>query len=73
MMCHDEEADSGKSAELSGTLRARGLRPLQIWVSDTRTEEFRREAHRQSLVVARSAQAEEDQAFVDAVADLSEE
>jgi hypothetical protein len=49
------------------------FRPLQIWVPDTRTEEFRREAHRQSLVVARSAQAEEDQAFVDAVADLSEE
>jgi Protein of unknown function (DUF3018) len=53
--------------------RARGLRPLQIWVPDTRTEEFRREAHRQSLVVERSAQAEEDQAFVDAVADLCEE
>jgi hypothetical protein len=53
--------------------RARGLRPVQIWVPDTRTEEFRREAHRQSLVVARSAQAEEDQAFVDAVADLVEE
>ena len=53
--------------------RARGLRPLQIWVPDTRTEEFRREAHRQSLVVARSAQAEEDQAFVDTVADLCEE
>jgi hypothetical protein len=53
--------------------RARGLRPVQIWVADTRTEEFRREAHRQSLVVARIAQAEEDQAFVDAVADLGEE
>ena len=53
--------------------RARGLRPVQIWVPDTRTEEFRREAHRQSLAVARSAQAEEDQAFVDAVADLGKE
>ncbi len=52
--------------------RARGLRPVQIWVPDTRTEEFGREAHRQSLVVARSPHAEEDQAFVDAVADFGE-
>jgi hypothetical protein len=51
-------------------MRARGLRPIQIWVPDTRTAAFRDEAHRQSLAVARSASAREDQAFVDAVSDL---
>lgn len=51
-------------------LRAQGLRPVQIWVPDTRTAAFRAEAHRQSLAVAASAHAHDDQAFIDAVSDL---
>lgn len=50
-------------------LRAQGLRPLQIWVPDVRAPSFRSEAHRQSLAVATSAQAADDQAFIDAVSD----
>jgi hypothetical protein len=53
-------------------LRSRGLRPIQIWVPDVRAPSFRAEAHRQSLAVAASPQAEEDQAFVDAVSDEDE-
>jgi len=53
-------------------MRARGLRPVQIWVPDTRTEAFRREAHRQSLIIARSEGEAEDQAFIDSVSDLSD-
>lgn len=53
-------------------LRAQGLRPIQIWVPDVRSPTFRAEAHQQSLAVASSDQAEEDQAFVDAVSDGSE-
>lgn len=52
-------------------LRAQGLRPIQIWVPDVRGPSFRAEAHRQSLAVARSAQAAEDQSFIDAVAGWS--
>jgi hypothetical protein len=48
-------------------MRASGLRPVQIWVPDTRTENFRKEAHRQSLAVAKSAHARADQEFVDAI------
>jgi hypothetical protein len=51
-------------------MRARGLRPVQVWVPDTRTETFRGEAHRQSLAVARSARSREDQAFIDEISDL---
>ncbi len=51
-------------------MRARGLRPIQIWVPDTRTAAFRSEAHRQSPAVARSALAREDQAYIDAISDL---
>lgn len=48
-------------------MRARGLRPVQIWVPDTRTANFSKEAHRQSLAVARSTGESADQAFIDAV------
>ncbi len=48
-------------------LREQGLRPIQIWVPDMRTPGFRKEAHRQSLAVAASAQARDDQDFIDEV------
>ena len=48
-------------------LRAQGLRPIQIWVPDVRAPAFREEAHRQSLAVARSRHAAEDQAFIDSI------
>lgn len=48
-------------------LRKQGLRPVQIWVPDVRSAEFAAEAHRQSLAVARSRYAKEDQDFIDAV------
>ena len=51
-------------------LRAEGLRPVQIWVPDTRAPGFADEAHRQSAAVAASARAEVDQAFIDAIGDI---
>jgi hypothetical protein len=48
-------------------LRARGLRPIQFWVPDTRTATFKLEAHHQSQLVARSPYARRDQDFIDAV------
>jgi hypothetical protein len=53
-------------------LRRQGLRPIQIWVPDVRSPSFRSEAHRQSLAVAESQHAHEDQEFIDAVSDLEE-
>ena len=54
-------------------LRQQGLRPIQIWVPDVRSPSFRSEAHRQSLAVAQSTRATEDQAFIDAVSDLEDQ
>ena len=54
-------------------LRQQGLRPIQIWVPDVRSPEFKAEAHRQSLLIARSSLASADQDFIDAVSDSSEE
>jgi hypothetical protein len=50
-------------------LRAQGLRPITIWVPDTRSTEFLREARRQARLIARSPYAEDDQAFVDALSE----
>ena len=54
-------------------LRAQGLRPIQIWVPDVRSPAFRSEAHRQSLAVVASPHAHDDQAFIDAASDWSDE
>ena len=50
-------------------LRRQGLRPIQIWVPDMRSPAFRAEARKQSLAVARSPYAREDQDFIDAISD----
>jgi hypothetical protein len=54
-------------------LRKQGLRPVQIWVADVRSKAFTRAAHRQSLAVAKSPHAADDQAFVDAVSAWDDE
>jgi Protein of unknown function (DUF3018) len=56
-----------KVCEYRARPRAQGLRPIQIWVPDVRAASFESEAHRQSVAVAASAHAHEDQAFIDAV------
>jgi hypothetical protein len=53
-------------------LRARGLRPIQIWVPDVRSAAFKSQAHAQSLAVNHSPQAEDDRAFIDAVSDFDQ-
>ena len=62
-----------KVAEHRDRLRAQGLRPIQIWVPDVRSLSFREQARRQSQAVAASAHAHDDQAFIDAVSDWSDE
>jgi hypothetical protein len=54
-------------------LRLEGLRPIQIWVPDVRARSFRSAAHRQSLAVAASSHADEDQAFIAAMSDWGDE
>lgn len=48
-------------------LRRHGLRPVQIWVPDTRAPEFLDQAHAQSAAIAASEHEAEEQAFVDAL------
>lgn len=54
-------------------LRAQGLRPIQVWVPDTRSLKFAAEALRQSRLVASSRHAGKDQAFIDAISITGDE
>jgi hypothetical protein len=48
-------------------MRARGYRPIQVWVPDVRSPEFSAEAHRQSILIGQADREQDDQAFVEAV------
>jgi len=48
-------------------MRARGYRPVQVWLPDVRTEEFAREARRQAALIARNDHETDDQDFIEAV------
>lgn len=50
-------------------LRAAGLRPIQIWVPDVRSKSFIIQARKQSLAISKSAQEQDDLAFIESIAD----
>ncbi len=64
---------SDKVSRHRARLREQGLRPVQIWVPDTRAPGFSEEARRQSLAVASSGHSEVDQSFIDAISELDAE
>ena len=72
-MVSDSNTSRTKVRRHRERLRREGLRPIQIWVPDVRSRRFREQARRQSLAVAASAHARDDQAFIDAVSDRSDE
>jgi len=43
------------------------MRPIQLWVADVRAPGFAEQAHQQSVSVASSRQAADDQAFIDSL------
>ncbi|THJ16411.1 MAG: DUF3018 family protein [Nitrospira sp. CG24B] len=50
-------------------LRRKGLRPIQIWAPDTRTEGFASECRRQARLTAHSAQENPTLDFISEIAD----
>lgn len=66
-MASTAKSSKERVREHRARLRAQGLRPIQIWVPDTRTEEFRKEARRQALIIANSPHEAEEQAFIDSL------
>ena len=69
----NQQDSSGVAARVSRhrkKMREQGLRPIQMWVVDTRQPGFAEEVRRQGAAVAQSAHEADDQAFIDAVSDL---
>lgn len=64
---HDESSVTKRVRNYRERMRAMGMRPIQLWVADVRAPGFAEEAHRQSLSVATSGHAQDDQAFIDAL------
>jgi hypothetical protein len=50
-------------------LRAEGLKPVQIWVPDTRSDAFRRKCEQESLSLAGDPLETDTLAWIDEVAD----
>lgn len=51
------------------SLRASGLRPIQIWVPDTRKKGFAKECHKQSLCLKRDPQEKDILKWIEDVSD----
>jgi hypothetical protein len=50
-------------------LRASGLRPIQIWVPDTRRKGFSEECHRQSKLLLNDSQEKQILEWIDNISD----
>lgn len=48
-------------------MKKKGLRLVQMWIPDTRSTAFKRQARREAIAIARSPHAQDDQDFVDAI------
>jgi Protein of unknown function (DUF3018) len=68
----DTNHPSDKMRAYRARLRAAGLRPLQIWVPDTRAPRLAKEARRQSLLASSRTSEQKVAAFIDDVADLGD-
>ena len=62
-----KKATRAKISAHRARMRAQGMRLLQIWVPDTRSPVFAKEARRQSRAIARSPQEKDDMAFVESL------
>jgi hypothetical protein len=62
-----KKATRAKVSAHRARMRAQGMRLLQIWVPDTRSPEFAKEARRQMRALAQSSHEKDDQAFVDSI------
>ena len=51
--------NAGRVAKHRASLRKAGMRPIQIWVPDTRSKKFRAEARRQCLLLRNDPQEKE--------------
>lgn len=56
---------SWESRQAPGKMRARGYRPIQMWVPDTRSEEFKAEVQRQMALVDQADREDDIMEWID--------
>lgn len=64
--------DSQRDQKDGRAMRAAGLRPLEIWVPDTRRPGFAEECRRQSLLIAGDPLEKEVLAWIGRVSDIKD-
>lgn len=62
---HERISSKDRVARRRAALRAKGLRPKQFWVHDTRAPGFWERINEQAAAIARSPHEKADQAWVD--------
>ena len=68
----ERSTSAGRVQKHRQALRAAGLRPIQIWVPDTRRRGFAEECRRQSLLLTGDARETDVLDWLDQVADLDD-
>lgn len=68
----DQTPLNGREAAHRSELRRRGLRPIQIWVPDTRAPGFAEEARRQAKLVAAEDGFDDTMDFIERISVLGE-
>jgi hypothetical protein len=64
-MPDDQSAGARRVHRRRQKLRAAGLRPVQIWVPDTRAPGFAEECRRQARLISNAGTTEDDQAWAE--------
>ena len=59
------KSNTERVREARTKLRAAGLRPVQIWIPDTRAPGFAAEARRQSELIGRSPESHDAQQWIE--------
>jgi hypothetical protein len=67
------KANREKARAYRARMRALGLKPIQIWVPDVTSPEFKKQARRESRIIANSPTEAEDQAFIDSISTFWDE
>ena len=58
---------TNRRTDVKHSLRAQGMRLIEIWVPDVKSKKFAAEALRQARLVAESTEEAEIQSFIDSV------
>lgn len=72
MGVHQPLSTRERVARHRADMRAKGLRLKQIWVRDVKSDAFKAEARRQSLLISQCERDADEMAFIEALLDLND-